>query len=171
LAFFLYAPPAHIFLAVLGAGLVLLGPGAWSLDARLFGRKRLIPERQARLETLWFPVEPCYVFHTLNAYDDGDRVCVDVCRYAGRYDVSLMTGPGPVTLDRWTIDPVGGKVTLRSLSDRFFQEFPRVEDRVISRSHRYGYTTSFKQLQDKVVAPATVKGHRPLGAATRPAMS
>jgi carotenoid cleavage dioxygenase-like enzyme len=77
-------------------------------------------------------LQPCFVFHTLNAYDDGDRVCVDVCRYAGRYDVSLMTGPGPITLDRWTIDTVSGKVTLRSLSDRFFQEFPRVDDRVIS---------------------------------------
>lgn len=70
-----------------------------------------------------------------------------------------MTGPGPITLDRWTIDPVSGKVTLRSLSDRFFQEFPRVDDRVISRPHRYGYTTAFKQLQDNVVASATVTGH------------
>jgi len=109
--------------------------------------------------TRWFPVAPCFVFHTLNAYDDGDRVCVDMCRYAGSYDVSLMTGPGPVTLDRWTIDPVSGKVTLRSLSDRFFHEFPRVDDRVIGRPHHYGYTTAFKQLQDIVVAPATVTGH------------
>jgi carotenoid cleavage dioxygenase-like enzyme len=69
-----------------------------------------------------------------------------------------MTGPGPVTLDRWTIDPVSGKVALRSLSDRFFQEFPRVDDRVTSRPHRYGYTTAFKQLQDHVAAPDTATG-------------
>jgi putative oxidoreductase len=30
----------HIFLAVLAAGVAMLGPGAWSIDARLFGRKR-----------------------------------------------------------------------------------------------------------------------------------
>ena len=30
----------HIFLAVLTTGLAMLGPGAWSIDARLFGRKR-----------------------------------------------------------------------------------------------------------------------------------
>ena len=29
-----------IFLAVLTAGVAMLGPGAWSIDARLFGRKR-----------------------------------------------------------------------------------------------------------------------------------
>jgi len=37
-------PFAHILLPVLGVALVLLGPGAWSIDARLFGRKRLIRE-------------------------------------------------------------------------------------------------------------------------------
>lgn len=29
-----------IVLAVLAAGVAMLGPGAWSIDARLFGRKR-----------------------------------------------------------------------------------------------------------------------------------
>jgi uncharacterized membrane protein YphA (DoxX/SURF4 family) len=30
----------HILLVVLTAGVAMLGPGAWSVDARLFGRKR-----------------------------------------------------------------------------------------------------------------------------------
>ena len=30
----------HILLAVLTAAVAMLGPGAWSVDARLFGRKR-----------------------------------------------------------------------------------------------------------------------------------
>ena len=132
-------------------------PYAWNPahEARVGLLSREDPSRGAR----WFPVEPCFVFHTLNAYDDGNGVCVDVCRYADRYDVSLMTGPGPITLDRWIIDPVSDKVTLRRLSDRFFQEFPRVDDRIISKRHRYGYTTAFKQLQDHVVAPTTETGH------------
>ena len=32
---------ASIVLAVLGASLAMIGPGAWSLDARLFGRKQI----------------------------------------------------------------------------------------------------------------------------------
>jgi uncharacterized membrane protein YphA (DoxX/SURF4 family) len=37
----------HITLAALGVALAMLGPGAWSVDARLFGRKRIqIPHRQ-----------------------------------------------------------------------------------------------------------------------------
>lgn len=30
-----------ILLAALAASLVMLGPGAWSIDARLFGRRRI----------------------------------------------------------------------------------------------------------------------------------
>jgi uncharacterized membrane protein YphA (DoxX/SURF4 family) len=35
----------HILLAVLCASVAMLGPGAWSIDARLFGRKRLYRDR------------------------------------------------------------------------------------------------------------------------------
>lgn len=36
----------HIVLAALGAALAMLGPGAWSVDAHLFGRRRIrIPQR------------------------------------------------------------------------------------------------------------------------------
>ena len=48
IAFSIYSSPPdppdghwnHVFLAVLIAGVAMLGPGAWSIDARLFGRKR-----------------------------------------------------------------------------------------------------------------------------------
>jgi hypothetical protein len=39
--------PAHIWnpaaLAVLGVTMALIGPGEWSLDARLYGRKHFVP--------------------------------------------------------------------------------------------------------------------------------
>jgi putative oxidoreductase len=39
-------PWIHLLLGALGAALAMLGPGAWSADARLFGRKRIhIPQR------------------------------------------------------------------------------------------------------------------------------
>ena len=45
-------PWTHILLATLAGALTLLGPGAWSIDARLFGWKRIeIRDRQTRLDT------------------------------------------------------------------------------------------------------------------------
>jgi len=37
----------HAFLAVFCISAAMLGPGAWSLDARLFGRKRFLIDRSA----------------------------------------------------------------------------------------------------------------------------
>jgi len=39
------SPLIHIFLAILSVSVAMLGPGAWSIDARLFGRKRFVIDR------------------------------------------------------------------------------------------------------------------------------
>ena len=41
-------PLASVLLAAIGAALALIGPGAWSIDARLFGWKRIDVRRQTR---------------------------------------------------------------------------------------------------------------------------
>src|SRR4051794_21169289 len=41
-------PWVHVLLAVLAAGVAMLGPGAYSADARLFGRKRIEFDRGGR---------------------------------------------------------------------------------------------------------------------------
>lgn len=43
------ARAAHLLVATIAAGLTVLGPGAWSIDARLFGRRRIaVAERETR---------------------------------------------------------------------------------------------------------------------------
>ena len=38
-------PLVPLMLAILGATLAMIGPGAWSIDARLFGRKHIEPPK------------------------------------------------------------------------------------------------------------------------------
>jgi len=46
LLFHLSTESLHIVLVALGIALAMIGPGAWSVDAHLFGRKRIrIPQR------------------------------------------------------------------------------------------------------------------------------
>jgi carotenoid cleavage dioxygenase len=96
----------------------------------------------------WFDVEPCYVYHSLNAFDDGDRVVTDVVRHPSTYDRNPH-GPAedPPTLERWTFDLGSGKVVEERLDDRI-QEFPRVDERRVGHPHRYGYTVALGDLAD-----------------------
>jgi carotenoid cleavage dioxygenase-like enzyme len=157
-------PMMHDF-ALTGRYVVLFDlPVTFSLDAAAAGaplpyawnrshapRVGLLPREGATRVARWFDVAPCWVFHTLNAYDDGDRVVVDVCRYEGAYDLAGLAGQGPLTLERWVLDPVCGTVAQQRLDDRP-QEFPRIDDRLLSRPHRYGYSAAFGE-----VNPATVR--------------
>lgn len=69
-------------------------------------RVGLLPREGTAADIRWFDVSPCYVFHPLNAYDDGDTVVLDVVRHP-RMFVTDRNGPdeGPTTLDRWVVDP------------------------------------------------------------------
>jgi carotenoid cleavage dioxygenase-like enzyme len=113
-------------------------PYVW--NAQHQARVGLLP-RDGGNATRWIEIEPCWVFHCLNAYDDDSgRVVLDLCQYDESFDVStLWAAHGPVTLDRWIIDPAAGTVSQQRLDDRG-QEFPRVDDRIVGRQHRYGYS-------------------------------
>lgn len=90
----------------------------------------------------WFDVEPCYVFHILNSYDDGDAVVVDVVRHPQMFATALLgPGEGPPSLDRWTLRPGQGAVHEERLDDRG-QEFPRMDERRLGGRHRFAYTVS-----------------------------
>ena len=90
-------------------------------------------------EVQWVDVEPCWVFPPMNAYDDGTDVVVDLVRWDSMFNTHLL-GPseGQPRLERWTIDPAAGSVRTEVIDDRG-QEFPRVDERLVGRRHRYGY--------------------------------
>jgi carotenoid cleavage dioxygenase len=123
-------------------------PYHWAPDYA--ARIGLLPRDGEASDVRWFDVEQCYVFHPLNAYDDGDRVVLDVVRHPKMFDHDRL-GPneGPPTLDRWTVDLTAGKVIEERLDDRG-QEFPRVDERVVGRRHRYGYAAAAGQRDNAV---------------------
>jgi carotenoid cleavage dioxygenase len=130
-------------LAEAGVGL----PYSWS-DTRP-ARVGLLPRDGGAADVRWFEVGPCWVFHTLNAYDDGDSVVIDLIRYDRLFDRGELRGSMP-TLDRWVIDVPAGTVTESRLDDRA-QEFPRVDERRLSLPHRYGYATATGDLSEMLL--------------------
>ncbi len=107
-------------------------------------RVGLLPRDGDSTEPVWHDVDPCYVFHPMNAYDvDGtDEVVIDVARHPSMFRTHQL-GPneGAPTLERWHLDGHGGHVKEERLDDRG-QEFPRVDERRVGRPHRYGYSVT-----------------------------
>jgi carotenoid cleavage dioxygenase len=98
--------------------------------------------RAGRADQLqWFDIPSCYVFHPLNAYDDGQRVVLDLARYDYLWDKTRK--PARARLTRFEIDPAAASVTQRLLSDLPI-EFPRVADAKTGLPHRYGYAPAMQ---------------------------
>jgi carotenoid cleavage dioxygenase len=119
-------------------------PYRWAPERR--ARVGVMPREGTASDIRWFDVPPCYVFHPLNAYDsagpEGDRVVLDVVRHASVFNSGRRIVPETQTLDRWTVDLTGGKVTEERLDDTV-QEFPRVDERLVGRPYRYGYAVGY----------------------------
>lgn len=121
-------------------------PFAW--DDSYPARVGVLPREGAGADIRWFDVDPCYVFHPLNAYSedrDGHEVLVlDVVRHARMFDRDRRgPGEGHPTLDRWEIDLSSGAVRTERRDDRE-QEFPRINETLTGAKHRFGYTVGLE---------------------------
>lgn len=131
-------------------------PVTFNLDAALSGarlpyrwdpgygaRVGLLPRDGAAEDVIWCEIDPCFVFHPVNAYDTPDgSVVLDVCRYDTMFSRDLV-GPfdAAPTLDRWVVNPATRTVHTERIDERA-QEFPRHDERLVGAEHRYAYTMS-----------------------------
>ncbi len=108
----------------------------------------LLPRDGGADDITWCSIDPCYIFHPLNAYDDGDTVVLDAIRHPRMFSHQLL-GPdeGKPSLDRWVLKADGTSTHTVLAGEP--QEFPRIDERLLGRRHRYGYTAgvgnTFKQ--------------------------
>ena len=104
-------------------------------------RVGLLPREGEATDIIWAPVDPCYVFHTVNAYDaDDGTVVLDVVVHDRMFSQS-KAGPDSQGggLERWIVDPTARTVE-RITIDPTPQEFPRPDERRFGLPYRYAYT-------------------------------
>ena len=103
----------------------------------------LLPRDGTAADIAWHSMpEACYAFHPMNAFEDGEgRVVMDMCRYDRIFvqDTNGPFGDASPRLERWTLNPGTGKVSMAPVDDRP-QEFPRIHPQLAGRPYRYGYT-------------------------------
>ncbi len=136
----IYDLPVTINSSLIERGMNL--PFAWDLMHE--PRIGLLPRNGDASEVIWSPIDPCYVFHAMNAYEDSSgQVVLDVCKYDS---IFLLDNYGPFgdslpTLHQWTVNPKTRKVSEVQISDRT-QEFPRCHPDLNSKPYRYGYAVA-----------------------------
>lgn len=114
-------------------------PFAWN-DS--YGARLGILKRGAGIESLrWVEVEPGYVFHVANAFEEADgTIVIDVAWYSELW----RGGPSATSFDkailkRWRIPPGATKAQEQELDDRAI-EFPRVNESLTGSHHNIVYS-------------------------------
>ncbi len=104
----------------------------------------VMPRNGKNADVRWFEIEPCFVYHFMNAYEEDGLLHID----AGRLDrlnsfgMTDETTDPPSTLSRFSIDLEQGKVKTRVLDPRPM-EFPRINDAMMGVKHTIGYGATY----------------------------
>jgi carotenoid cleavage dioxygenase len=137
-------------------------PETFSIERMLKGEPpfKWEPEHGARIGVLprqgkgdavrWFDVKPCFVFHILNAFEEGDTVELLASRMKefpgelgfdpktkGTTPTQILTSAAPY-MYRWRLDLKTGKTSEEQVDD-VVNEFPRINETLTGRKTRYGY--------------------------------
>lgn len=108
----------------------------------------LLPRHAPGSEIRWFEASPFYMYHTINAWEEGERVVLIGCKIEAPLVGDPQNPPRQVptvgflrlepNLYRWELDLATGQVKEERLDDQL-TEFPRMDNRALGRRTRYSY--------------------------------
>lgn len=142
-------------------------------------RFAVIPRFGGLDEIRWFEAEPCYIYHVVNAWEEGQIITMDVCRVS--QPVPPRTGPRLSDLDRmkrvlaealqtavyyrYQFDLETGQTSEQQLSDQV-SEFPVIDQERSGRKNRFSYHVGLPPM-DTLRFDALIKHDGQSGRATR----
>ncbi len=114
-----------------------------------------IIKRMASGNTIkWFEADPCYIYHIINAWEEGDEIVLDVCRMStpvpksdirnklsGPYGSMLAWLKLDAVYHRYRFNLVTGKTKEESMND-VLSEFPTINNKFLGIKSRYSYHVS-----------------------------
>ena len=109
----------------------------------------IVPRRGAPETIRWFEAEPCFVYHVVNAWEDGDEVVMVGCRYVtptsgGAVDATRMARmiaalQMDARLYRWRFDLRTGRTCEETIEPEHNVEFPTVHAGRTGHRTRWAY--------------------------------
>jgi carotenoid cleavage dioxygenase-like enzyme len=135
----------HSLFFDLPAVISMTGEGMW--QPQFGARIGVVPRHGGNADVRWLEIDPCYVFHFLNAWEEGDTIVAFGCRMPSvDLDFQRAGESAPngiiegVGLTKWTIDLVAGTVREEQVDDRR-TDFPRLHDDRLGLPHRFGHAS------------------------------
>jgi len=113
-------------------------------------RFAVIPRYGTVDQVRWFEAEPCFIYHVVNAWEDGDEVVMVACRF--RTPTDRHGDPDPerfatmiahlqmdAYLYQWRFNLRNGRCKESMIDDTLNSEFPSINSGVRGRRNRYAY--------------------------------
>ncbi|MEO1761659.1 MAG: carotenoid oxygenase family protein [Cyanobacteria bacterium J06629_18] len=109
----------------------------------------IVPRHGDNNDIRWFEAPACFVWHTLNAYEEGDEVVLLGCRMSSTNVLATNSEQRDTQGDipflyQWRFNMKDGSVKEEKLDD-VPSEFPRVNDKFLGQPSRYGYAGKMGQ--------------------------
>lgn len=132
-------------------------PYAW--NPKYPARIGVMPRDGANADVRWIAIDPCYVFHPVNGYSENrngrETLVLDLTRYDSIFDTNrLASVDGAPALHRWTIDLADGVIRMEQLDDRWL-EFPKINETLTGKKHRYAYLPNLGGSRPDLTADAS----------------
>jgi carotenoid cleavage dioxygenase len=126
---------------------------------RFFGNRparfAVIPRDGTEKDVRWFEAEPCFIYHVVNAWDEGDDVVMVACRYKTprdlggapdelRYAKAIAHLQMDAYLYEWRFNLRTGQTRERLIDDTLNSEFPMMNSWLQGVPTRYSYNILMK---------------------------
>ena len=112
-----------------------------SYDESYGARLGIMPRSGKSADVQWFEIDPCYIYHTMNAYEQGSQVIFHAPKMVGYTSVGMKDPPKP-QLTRWTFDLENGSVKEEQVDD-LGVDFPVTSPLRVGQPHKHGYVAEF----------------------------
>ena len=141
--------------------------GMWTIQQPMDQPTRfgVLPRNGRGDEIKWFETDPCYIYHVINCWEDGDEVVMHACKMIphnhmpdakyGPYATMVAVLTLHAVPVEWRMNMVTGEIKARQLDDRL-GEFPAVNQDWAGRKGRHSYHVSLEDT-DKLLFDGLLK--------------
>ena len=112
------------------------------------GRLGVLPRHGSDADIRWFETSPCYIFHIINCYEEGEEIVLIACRLEEPIATTRHNKEGKIPrlqflqlnpfLHEWRMNLTTGVVEERQLDD-VATEFPRMNNEKMGIKNRFSY--------------------------------